>query len=141
MLAELKKRLQALNMQKARYGIAVDPSITTEAETLETVISLIERINIHRNALTVLLQQRDHFGASTASHVHGDIANRRSEITSLRALTKHHGYAVPSSDVDQDQFTATSEPKITLANPAYDTVATKLNQIDQLVREIRAILR
>lgn len=63
-LPQLKRRLQELNMQKARYGISGDPHISMEADDLSTVISQMERIDIHRRNVDTLLQQAGKLGSS-----------------------------------------------------------------------------
>lgn len=154
-LPDLKRRLAALENQKALYGISVEASIIIEAEKLDLVISQMKLIEIHRQALATLLQQRAHFGANTPAHVISDIKNRRTEIVRLRAVCAKNGYFVEEHQVDKDLPQVEVEPH-TLIPPHPGLISTILQQLAliesaicddrpgmaiRLINELKALLK
>lgn len=77
-LIELRRRKSDLAFKAARYGINTPPEIAIEKSDLENVIGLMERIDIHRQRIAVLIRQRDHFGQNAPPHIETEIATARS---------------------------------------------------------------
>ncbi len=141
-LASLKKRLQELNMQKARYGISVDPSISIEADDLATAVQQMDLIEINRRNLDLLLRQRDSHGAANVPiSISNQIMSIRAEIVRLRQVCARLGQNVPAHPVDDD-----AEPELPpiqprqAAQPTPSDIRSKLDQIERLINEIRAAL-
>ncbi len=102
-LPALKKRRQERALQQARYGISSDPSILTELQDLDVLISQMELIDIHRANLIHMLRQRTHFGANTPTHIVNSIANERAEIARLRTICAKYHQPVEPHPVDADE--------------------------------------
>lgn len=129
----LQQRKHALSVQAARYGISADPSISIELRDIETVIGLMERIDIHRQNLRLLLENRSRFGINTPTYISTQISTERAAIASLRRQCADAGYAVDRHEVDDD---------VQIAPPADTTPApTQLDRIeaklDELLREMK----
>lgn len=138
--ATLKKRLNELNLQKARYGISADPHITMEADDLQTIISQMELIDIQRRNLDHLVRQRDMYAGNAPVHILNQIVSSRAEVARLRQTCARLGQSIPSHPLDSDE--QTELPPITpqeAAQPKSD-LHTKLDQAIALLIEIRAAL-
>jgi hypothetical protein len=139
-LSALKKRLQELNMQKARYGISADPHINIEASDLETVVHQMELIERHRQALTVLVNQSSQFGTHVPQYITNEIRERRATVMQLRQVCQRLGQSVPMHPIDSDE-PPDLPPIPTPPAPTPPTdIRAKLDQIEQLIEEIRAAL-
>lgn len=134
-LAELKRRLNELNLQKARYGISADPHISMEARDLDSVIGLMERIDIHRKNLDHMLKQREHFGANVPTHIVNQIMSERASIVQIRQQCARLGQSVPTHPVDDDEVTQ-EESVAQPPRPKADTHAI-LDQIQALLDQLR----
>ncbi len=98
----------------------------------------MDRIDIHRRTLEHLLKQRTQFGLNVPSHIIGQIRSTRQEITGLRTAIRKLGYEVTIiAGIDDDENAP--EPQTSATQPTTD-LHTKLDQIEQLIREIRAAL-
>lgn len=140
-LLALRKRLNELNLQKARYGISADPHISIEVEDLSTLVGQMERIDIHRRNLDHTLQQRDHFGPNVPTHIVNQIMSERAAIIQLRNACARLGQNVPAHPVDDDEqpeLPPIPAPSIPRQQPA--DIRAKLDQIEQLINEIRQAL-
>lgn len=139
-LDQLKRRLHDLSIQKARYGISVDPHISIEAQDLETIISQMNLIDVHRRNLDALLRQASSFGNHTPAHITNQIISERAEIVRLRQVCARLGQSVPAHPVDDD-----AEPELppvqAPARPAQADIRAKLDQIEALLNEIRSALK
>lgn len=140
-LPTLKARLQQLNLKKAQYGISADPHIQMEAQDIETLIGLMDRIDIHRRNLDHLLKQRGTFGANTPMHIASQIENIRAEIVNLRRACERSGQSVPPHPLDSDD--QPELPPITPRQPARtkDELNALLDEAFQILADIRAIVR
>lgn len=140
-LATLKQRLQQLNLQKARYGISADPHIEMEASDLGTVIGQMELIDIHRRNLDTLIAQAGRFGTSVPMHISNAIISERAEVVRLRQVCAQLGQSVPAHPVDDD-----APPELPPVRsvprqvPPPTDIRAKLDQIEQLINEIRNAL-
>jgi hypothetical protein len=133
-LPELRRRRQERAMQQARMGINADPHIIIELRDLDTTISLMERIDIHRGNLTHLLRQRDHFGPNAPTHIVNQILSERENIGTLRRQCAQLGYSVERHAVDADVPEATPQPTPTMpAESQLDRIERKL---DELLRRL-----
>lgn len=136
---QIRQRLGQLNIQKARYGISADPHIDMEISDLQTVISQMERIDIHRRNLDHMLRQRDHFGANVPTHIVNQIMTERAAIVQLRQACARMGHTVPAHPLDDD-----AQPELppvqTAQRHAPADIRAKLDQIQQLLDEIRNAL-
>lgn len=140
-LDQIKKRLHELNMQKARYGISADPSILTEASDLETIVSQMNLIDIHRRNLDQLTQQASTFGAHVPPHVTNQIISERAEVVRLRQVCARLGQNVPAHPLDDDAEPELPPLKAAPTPPAPSDIRSKLDQIERLINEIRTALR
>lgn len=135
----LRKRLNELNLQKARYGISADPHISIETQDLETIVGQMNLIDIHRRNLDTLLKQASTFGAHVPTHVSNQIISERAEVVRLRQVCARMGQSVPPHFVDDD-----AEPELPPIQPRQTRPPTdiraKLDLIEQLINEIRDAL-
>lgn len=136
-LDQLKKRLQELNLQKARYGISADPSISIEAGDLETLVSQMNLIDIHRRNLDTLTRQASTFGAHVPTHVANQIISERAEVVRLRQVCARLGQNVPAHPLDDDAEPELPPIKAAPTPPAPSDIRSKLDQIERLINEIR----
>jgi hypothetical protein len=134
-LGELKRRKGELALQAARYGISADPHITIELRNLESAISLMERIDIHRGNLGHLLRQRGHFGPNAPTHIVNQIISERENIETLRAQCARLGYTVDRHEVDHDA-PAPPEPTPSAAPPTETQLDRIERKLDELLRRI-----
>ena len=142
-LNTLKTRLQQLNLQKARYGISADPHISMEADDLATVVSQMELIDINRRNLDHLLRQRDSHAGNAPVHILNQIVSTRAEIARIRQTCARLGQNVPAHPIDSDEQAELPPIKPRPApapQPAPSDIASKLDQIERLINEIRAAL-
>lgn len=138
-LGELKRRKGELAIKAARFGISADPHISIELRDLETVISLMERIDIHRGNLGHLLRQRGHFGPNAPTHIVNQIISERENIETLRAQCARLGYAVDRHEADYDAPAppaASPEPTPTAAPPVETQLDRIERKLDELLRRI-----
>lgn len=135
-LSELRRRLNNLQIKKASYGISADPHIEIEIEDLSAVVGLMERIDIKRQRLNVLIQQNDHFGNSTPPHVVNEIMQERASIVQLRQQCARKGQNVAAHPLD-DEMEVELPPISTPARLPISGIRSKLDQIEQLLNEIR----
>lgn len=134
-LATLKQRMRARALQQAQYGISADPSVTTELRDLETVIGMMERIDIHRRNLAHLLQQRGHFGPNVPAHIVNSITSEREKVAELRAACARYNQPVNAHEVD-------SEPALTASEPAPVPLPTDpIQAVREQLRDVEAMIR
>lgn len=141
-LSQLKQRLNELNLQKARYGISADPHISMEASDLDTVISQMNLIDIHRRNLDQLVGQAGRLGNHAPPHVTNQIISERAEIVRLRQVCARLGHSVPAHPLDDDaepELPPIPAPSIPRQPPT--DIRSKLDQIERLINEIRAALK
>lgn len=136
-LADLKRRRNDLEMKKARYGISAPPEYMIEAEDLANVIGMMERIDIKRANLAHYLKQRDQLGNHTPAHILSSIMQERADIIQLRQACANKGHFVPDHSLDTDEPGVTTTAPV--SRPPTD-IRAKLDQIEHLLREIRAAL-
>jgi len=129
-LQEWKRRKHEIEMHIARYGSNTSPEWKIEGQDLETVIHNAERIDIHRNRLRVLLQQRTHFGENVSPHVQMEIDSARKEIINLRALCKNRGYSIAAHEVDNDPVEVSTPPIIVQEERLSDRLARIEQKLD-----------
>lgn len=141
-LDQLKKRLQQLSLQKAQYGISADPHISMEASDLDTIISQMNLIDIHRRNLDTLTRQASTFGAHVPTHIANQIITERAEVMRLRQVCARLGQNVPAYPLDDDaepELPPIPAPSIPRQPPT--DIRSKLDQIERLINEIRAALK
>ena len=140
--AALQRRLNDLNLKKAQYGISADPSINTEAEDLDRVISQMKLIDIHRARLDHLLKQRADFGLHIPTYINTEIAKDRASIAQLIQVCARLGQSVPSHPVDSDEPEIEPPPirSVPRQVPPPTDIREKLDQIERLLNEIRNVL-
>lgn len=143
-LVALKQRKHQRAMQQASYGMSADPSITTELNKLDSLISQMERIDTHRRRLAQLLQTRSHFGADVPPHIALEINHEREQIAVLRANCHRLGQPVDSHAVDEDEVAAEIEPA---ASSSLVDIGARLDAIERhlsaaivAIRELRGRL-
>lgn len=134
----LQKRVNALRLQKARYGISSDPHIDIELRDSETLLQQMHLIDLHRYNVEQLLDQKTHFGAHVPTHVVTSLADERREIARLRQVCANLGQGVPKHPLDSDEPQQVHVP--VPQDSATSDILTKLDMIEQLVKEIRASL-
>lgn len=139
-LAQLKKRLQELNLQKARFGYSADPHISIEADDLATVVQQMELIDINRRNLDHLIRQRDLHAGNAPVHILNQIVSARADVARLRQVCARLGQNVPAHPLDSDE--GTELPPIAPQQPVQSKsdLHTKLDQAIALLIEIRAAL-
>ncbi len=133
-LPDLKKRRDQRAIQHAKFGNMSDPSIITEGEELDTVINLMDRINIHRNRLAQLLKNRSASGIYTLPHVLTEIEDERSHILELRSACQRLGYTVSVHEGDSDgAVEATTIAASSVPDMAF--IRTSVKNIEGLLEE------
>ena len=137
-LDSLKKRLQQLNLQKARGGYSTDPHISMEADDLATVVSQMDLIDLQRRNLDHLIRQRDTFAGNAPVHILNQIISSRAEVARLRQVCARLGQDVPAHPLDSDEQSELPpiQPR-PMPQPKSD-LHTKLDQAIALLIEIRA---
>ena len=139
-LDSLKKRLQQLNLQKARGGYNTDPHVNMEADDLATIVGQMDLIDLQRRNLDHLIRQRDTFAGQPPVHILNQIVSSRAEVARLRQVCARLGQDVPSHPVDDDEQSELP-PIQTRPTPHPKTdIHTKLDQAIALLIEIRAAL-
>lgn len=135
-LAELRRRKSDLALKAARYGINTPAEIAIEKSDLETVIGLMERIDIHRQRLAVLIRQRDHFGQNAPPHLETEVANIRSQIAILRNQCARLRYPVDEHTLDADNPAPLPEPQVSVSiRSEHPDRLTRLEQkIDRILQ-------
>lgn len=132
-LNDIKRRKSELALKAARYGINAAPEVSIEINDLETVIGLMERVDIHRSRLSVLLTQRDHFGMNVPPHIVNQISTERSQIMTLRNQLTRLRYPIGDHEVDDDQPATTP---IAMPQPDRLTrIEQKLDRVLQLLED------
>ncbi len=138
-LNDLKRRKYDLATKAARYGINTPPEVAIEKSDLETVIGLMERIDIHRRNIQHLVNQRDQLGSHVPPHVLTQIANERSQVALLRNQCARLRYPVDAHSLDDDEPTDTPMPDPVLPSPAQPDrlarIEAKIDRILQLLEE------
>lgn len=135
-LPALKKRRNGLALQGAQYGISADPRITIELQDLETIISQMDLIDIHRGNLNQLLRQREHFGAHVPPHIVNQITHEREEIQRLRLICAKYRQPVEAHPVDADDVGIEAAPVVPAAFPP-----DPITRVREALRDIEALLR
>ena len=139
-LDSLKKRLQQLNLQKARGGYSVEPSVTMEADDLATVVGQMELIDLQRRNLDHLIRQRDTFAGNAPVHILNQIVSSRAEVARLRQVCARLGHDVLSHPVDDDEQSGLPPIQPRPAPQPKSDLHTKLDRAIALLIEIRAAL-
>jgi|SRR5690242_15975096 len=135
-LKGLKDRRQQRALQKAQYGISADPSILMELDQLETIISLMERIDIHRRNLDLLARQNDHFGAHVPVHIVNQIRTEREQIAALRTQCARLGQPVEPHPLDTETDAPPQNERESAPLPV-----DPLTLVRERLRDIEAMLR
>ncbi len=133
-LKALKDRRHQRTLQSARYGYNADPSITTELENLDKVIHEMERIEIHRRRLSVLLKQADNFGGHVPAHILTEIETIRGTIQQLRATCERLGYRVASYPGDEEETIEYVPSQVLPVDEPLVYVRERLRDIEALIR-------
>ena len=136
-MAELKRRKSDLALKAARYGINTPAEVAIEKSDLETVIGLMERIDIHRRNLAHLINQSNHFGPSAPPHILTQIANERSQVATLRNQCARLRYPVDEHALDSDDPAPLPEPIPTIIR---NESADRLTRIEQKLDHILQLL-
>lgn len=134
-LRALKQRKNERALTSAKYGINTPPEVAIELRDLETVISLMERIDSHRGNLTHLLRQRDHFGPNVPTHIVTQINNEREQIATLRLQCSRLGYPIDSHEVDADEVVMSQPVRVVADRPA----ETQLDRIERKLDRLLAL--
>jgi hypothetical protein len=138
---ETKARLHQLELKSAHFGISADPSVSIEKEQLQSVISVFDRIDIHRRNLGYLLKQRSQYSANQVpTHILTQIRSERESVVSLRTtLQQRYKIWVPEHIVDYDVATPVKEEPVA-PDRSQDSIYAKLQEIERLVAEIKELL-
>lgn len=157
-----RRRLEALQLQKAQYGSTADPSVTIEIEDLEKALGKIDDIKgqlrlleINRGNAGHLMVQRASFGdGNVPIHIINQLNNVRERISQIKRGLREY-YKVDVDPVPEDDDPIVDRQPTTI-NPPVDergAVRERLHTLEYLVRnqqteaaltliqEIRAIMR